>query len=315
MRASPVAVTGAAGFVGACAVRRLLQQGREVHALLRSESNLWRLLDLLGKITVHRVDLRDQPGIRSVLQGIRPAVVIHAAAQGTYDQQSEARQILESNVLGTYHLLEAATEVGLELFVNLGSSSEYGLSPHPMSEQDRLQPNTIYAVAKAAQTHLCRVMAERGLIEVVTLRLFSVFGPWEKPTRLIPNLIRRARAGLPLELSSPNTARDFIYVEDVLDVLEDFEKLSRCNGEVINLGTGTQSTLRQVVEAVEEVVGHPVAVRWHARPPRPWDADTWQADVTMGRRMLAWSPQHTLAGGVKRLADWMEEHRDAYEIG
>lgn len=315
MRPDRIAITGSAGFVGACIVRRLLRRGCVVHALLRAESNLWRLRDVLSTITLHRLDLRDRAGVRSTLEAIRPGVVVHAAAHGTYDQQSEGCQILESNVLGTFHLLEALSAIGGKLFINLGSSSEYGYSRHPMSEQDRLEPNTLYAVSKAAQTYLCGVMARMGQTAVVTLRLFSVYGPWEKPTRLMPNLIRRALAGLPLELSSPDTARDFVYIDDVLDVLEDFEKLSGCNGEVINLGSGTQSTLRQVVKAVEEVVGCPLEAHWHARSVQPWDANTWRADIAKARNLLAWSPRRTLSEGVKLFADWMEEHGSAYAIG
>src|ERR671938_597453 len=99
---------------------------------------------------------------------------------------------------------------------------------------------------------------------VVVFRLFSVYGPWEEPTRLVPTMIRRARAGLPLEMVSPRTARDFVYVDDVLDALAGFGRLEGLSGEVINLGSGAQSTLAEVVELVREIVSSRSEVRWGA---------------------------------------------------
>src|SRR6185503_9394768 len=103
-----------------------------------------------------------------------------------------------TDVIGTLNLLEASEAAGVLLFVNAGSSSEYGYRTDPMRETDRVEPASVYAVAKAAQTHLANLFGRRGAMAVVTFRLFSVFGPWEDPARLFPTLLRRAKAGAPL---------------------------------------------------------------------------------------------------------------------
>jgi nucleoside-diphosphate-sugar epimerase len=174
-----------------------------------------------------------------------------------------------------------------------------------MRETARLAPNSVYAVAKAAQTHLASLVARRGAMAVVTFRLFSVYGPWEEPTRLLPTIIRRAAAGLPLEMAAPETARDFVYVDDVLDAMLDVDRLPAVTGEVFNLASGIQSTLRDVVEAVQAVVGDRSEVRWGAMASRRWDTDRWQADVSRARTVLGWSPKHTLREGIARMAAWM----------
>ncbi len=311
---SPIVVTGASGFIGNCAVRRLMQEGCEVHVLLRAEAQMWRLYDLLDRITIHRVDLCDGQSVRAALEKISPQTILHAATHGAYEWQSDARRILETNVLGTFNLLEAALAVHAKIFISTGTSSEYGYKDQPMSEADRLEPNSIYAIAKATQTHLCCLLAKNSPMSIVAFRLFSIYGPWEEPKRLMPILIRRARAGLPLELSSPNTARDFIYVDDLLDILLDFARMAALNGEIINLGSGVQSTLREVVEIVQEVVGARSEVRWNALSARKWDAKRWQAEISKARALLGWSSQCTLREGVRRMAEWMEEHgEEIYE--
>jgi nucleoside-diphosphate-sugar epimerase len=309
---NPVLVTGASGFIGCCAVRRLLADGAEVHLLLRPDADTWRLTDILDGVRVHRVDLADAGAVEAAVRKSAPGAVVHLAAYGAYEWQAESRRILETNVAGSLNLLEASLAAGVGVFVNAGSSSEYGYKKEPMRETDRLEPNSVYAVAKAAQTYLASLMAGRGDMSTTTCRLFSVYGPWEEPTRLLPTVIRRARAGLPLEMTAPDTARDFVYVDDVLDALLGFDRLRTTNGEVLNLGSGIQSTLRDVVDAVMAVVSSRSEVRWGAMAARRWDTNQWQADISKARTVLGWAPRRSLHEGIASMAEWMEKAGDAY---
>ena len=138
----PVLVTGASGFVGACVVRELVARGREVHILLRRDSQTWRLDDLHDQVIVHRASLIDAEATRAVVLDVRPRAVLHLAAHGAYESQADAPGILQTNILGTYHLLAASAEAGVKVFVNACSSSEYGFKARPMKETDRLEPNS-----------------------------------------------------------------------------------------------------------------------------------------------------------------------------
>jgi nucleoside-diphosphate-sugar epimerase len=299
-------VTGAAGFVGAAAVHELVARGLDVHTVVRPGSDPWRLAQVADKAHRHAVDLTDASAVRRVFAAIRPDVVFHLAAHGAYESQADAGRILTTNILGTLHLLDAAVASGVELFVSAGSSSEYGFKAEPMREIDRLDPNSVYAVGKAAQTHLCRLSAQRyPRMAVVTLRLFSVYGPWEEPTRLIPTLIRRASAGLPLEMAAPDIARDFVFVGDVLRALLDLDRLRRASGAVLNLGTGIETTLRAVVEAVQDLCGHRSEVVWGKMPARQWDTNRWVADRSEAARVLGWEPHVEFRTGLARTAEWM----------
>jgi len=310
-----VLVTGASGFVANCAVRRLLNENCDVHILLRDEAKMWRLSDIQDRLHIHRANIIDAAAVRSVMQAAAPEVVLHLAAYGAYEAQAEARHILETNILGAYNVLEASIAAKVRLFINTGSSSEYGYRNEAMQESDRVIPNSVYAVAKAAQTHLCGLLAQSGEMAVVTFRLFSVYGPWEEPARLFPTILQRARAGLRLEMVSPDTVRDFIYVEDVLDALLNFDALTRMKGEVFNLGSGRQSTMRDVVAAVQAAVGDRSEVRWGGMKARRWDSTCWQADISKARTELGWEPKISLLDGVQRMAEWIEQAGDAYTHG
>jgi nucleoside-diphosphate-sugar epimerase len=309
----PVFVTGAAGFVGAGATHALLDLGHEVHVLLRPTSRPWRLRSVWSRLHVHRADLLDPGAVRESVRRARPGVILHLATHGAYEHQADARRIFQTNLLGTYNLLEAAAEQGARLVVNAGSSSEYGLKTGPMCEVDRLEPNSFYAIAKAAQTHLCAFMSRRASLPVVTFRLFSVYGPWEEPARLVPTLIRRARAELPIEMAAPATARDFIYLEDVVSALLGFPRLAEHAGETFNLGTGQQTTLEEVVCLVLELVGSRSEVRWGVMPARQWDSTAWRADTSLTGRQLGWAPRFSLREGLTRTIAWMAERGDEHE--
>jgi nucleoside-diphosphate-sugar epimerase len=309
---NPVLVTGGAGFVGACAVHELLRRGHEVHALLRPQSNLWRLASVLERLHVHQGDLNDTMAVREVVHDVRPRAVLHLATHGAYESQSDARTILRTNVLGTWNLLEACAEAGVAAFVSAGSSSEYGFKSEPMRETDLLEPNSFYAVGKAAQTHLCQLMARRSPMGVAVFRLFSVYGPWEEPTRLIPTLIRRTRAGLPLNMTSPQTVRDFVFIDDVLEALLDLPAVAQLCGEVINLGTGIETSLEEVVLLIREFLGSESEVCWGAMADRHWDSTRWAADARRAKALLNWEPRHSLRQGLAHTAAWMHAAEDTY---
>lgn len=306
-------ITGASGFVGACLLRRLVENGQEVHVLLRRSARLWRITDLDGRFFAHECDLLDRDRVKQVIAEIQPAVIYHLAAYGAYSYQDDADQILKSNIDGTWNLLQACQTIDFELFVNTGSSSEYGFKKAPMKESDLLEPASYYAVAKAAQTLLCSHFARSQRRPVVTFRLFSVYGPYEEPTRLVPTLMKALHEGAPMKLVSPHIARDMIYVDDVVDAYLLIERLGGFTGEYFNIATGVQSSMSDIVQVSAQVSGRTTEFRWGSMEARSWDTDVWVAETGKARAQLDWVPRDNLSSGLKKTWDWFTKHWHLYQ--
>jgi UDP-glucose 4-epimerase len=306
-----VLVTGAAGFVGANLARRLVDDGHQVHVLLRPDHDLWRLADVLDDLRVHHASLEDVDDVRVAVRRIAPDRVFHLAAHGAYPDQTDFRRMVETNVLGTMNLMEALVEQGAEAVVNTGSSSEYGFKDHPPDEDEPLEPNSHYAVTKAAATMYCHQVGPRHGLRLCTVRLYSVYGPFEEPRRLWPTLLLRALEGRLPPLVGPGVARDYVHVDDVVEAYLLAATAPQVEpGAVYNVGTGVQTTLAELVEVCRRTLSVEDEPRWGSMPERTWDTDTWVANVTRIGRTLGWRPRTTVADGVVRFVDWFRQHPD-----
>jgi nucleoside-diphosphate-sugar epimerase len=305
-------VTGATGFIGANLCRRLVEQGEEVHVIVRRQSNRWRIADLAGNLHMHEADICEADEVERVFAAARPDVIYHLATHGAYSYQTDGQQILITNVFGLWNLLQSAKKRGYELFVNTGSSSEYGQKDFAMREADVLEPNSFYAVAKSAQSLLCQHSSRMNELPIVTLRLFSVYGPWEEPKRFIPTLMMAAIEGRPIDMVSRETARDFVHIDDVVDAYLMIDKLKVLRGEILNVGTGVQDSVAQVVQAMEEVISGRVDATWGKMAPRTWDSDVWVADASKLRRLTGFTPRTTIREGLARSLPWFRSHMQFY---
>jgi nucleoside-diphosphate-sugar epimerase len=299
-------VTGAGGFVGANLVRHLLSRGDEPVALVRRGGNSWRLQDLAADARIEFVDLRRPDDVAALVAKLRPEVVFHLAAHGAYSWQADFEAMLAVNVRATEALLAGARRADAR-FVQAGSSSEYGFSDRATSELDRVEPNSHYAVTKVAATHLCRLAAAQHGQHAITLRLYSVYGPWEEPGRLMPTLVDRALEGGYPPLVAPETARDFVWIEDVCDAFVRAATTDPVDrGAVINVASGEQTTLRALVDIVRslfEVESEPV---WGAMPARNWDTSVWVGDPSSAVDLIGWRAATPVGQGLGALATWMQ---------
>ncbi|MGQ0679156.1 MAG: NAD-dependent epimerase/dehydratase family protein [Actinomycetota bacterium] len=308
-----VALSGGSGFVGANLTRRLIDEGHEVFLLLRPGARRWRL-DLVPEAVRVVADLGDQDSVERAINGIRPNWVFHLATYGAYPGQTDLRSMVRANLNGAINLLEAAIAAGAQVFVNTGSSSEYGHKDHPPAENESLEPNSHYAWTKAAATHYCSFTASRYDIRIPTLRLYSVYGPYEEPGRLVPTLVFCGLRGKLPPLVNPSTARDFVHIDDVCDAyLLAAGSSTGQTGPVYNVGSGVQTTMAQIVELVRRRLNIAEEPAWATMAPRSWDTDTWVSNNRKITTELGWSPQVSLEQGLDRLAFWFERHPKLHE--
>jgi nucleoside-diphosphate-sugar epimerase len=304
-----VIITGAAGFIGANLALRLVREGHEVHLLVRPGSDSWRLAAVRHDARLHRVDLADEETLRAVVGQIKPDWIFHLAAHGAYPSQTDIHRMVQTNLTGTINLVEACLRTGFETLVHTGSSSEYGFKDQAPSEDERLEPNSGYAVTKASATLFCRHIAQSRKVQITTLRLYSVFGPYEEPSRLMPRLILRGLRGMLPPLADPNSARDYIYVDDVSDAL----LLAAANpgperGAIFNVGTGVQTSLREAVEIARRLMGIRAEPAWGTLPARQWDTSTWVSQSHKFRDLHRWAPRYSFEHGFETMIRWFREH-------
>lgn len=308
-----VLVTGAAGFVGANLTGELVHLGADVHALVRPSTQLWRIGEIIPRLTIHSGDITHLDQVQEIINKVQPEVIFHLAVHRASSSSQDRLATFQANVLGTLNLLEATTPLDYHRFIYIGGSLEYGARKTPLRESDRLEPTTFFGATKAASTLLCQQFARANRRPMVMLRLFSVYGYWEPPTRLIPTAIMAALRNEEISLTSPGYRRDLIFVEDVVEACLLAMKAEKAIGEIINVGSGEQWSNEQVVEMVQAVSGRRFAVRVGEYPARPSDTAHWVADNRKAQKLLGWEPRHTLRSGLEKTVAWLRIHQEAYE--
>jgi len=309
-----ILVTGATGFIGANLLHHLANLGLKPYVMLRNKSNTWRINDIINGLRLSNVDISDREAVTSAIKEIKPHVIFHMATYGGYVTQIDHDLTVRTNYLGTVNLLNACKASGFELFINTGSSSEYGIKSDPMKETDALDPVTEYGAIKAAASLYCQAMAKKEALPVVTLRIFSPYGYFEGPERLIPSVIRSCLRGEDPKLSNVESVRDFIFIEDVIDAfMKVINAKERAIGEVFNVGGGIQYSVGDVVNNIISLTGANVTPCWGSVPNPRNEPKCWQADILKAKIELKWSPVIPLTEGLKKTILWFRKNEVLYK--
>ena len=310
-----VLITGGAGFIGVNFVYKFLDLGYEVNLLEKQRVNLWRLEDIKEKIKFHYIDLKNSNKLGSLITYLKPQIILHFAALGTYPRKQQGvKEIIETNLLGTINLVNACSKIKFKCFINTGSSSEYGIKERPMKENDLLEPNNLYGITKAAATMYCQNTARKLGLPIVTVRPFAVYGYFEEKERLIPTVIKSCLTNKELKLSSSESVRDFIFIEDVISAyLTIIENIQEIKGEIFNLGTGKQATIKEVVNLVKKITKSDVKPQYGQAKPAQTEPKNWVADISKIKKILNWQPKYNLKDGLKKDIEWFKKNISLYK--
>jgi nucleoside-diphosphate-sugar epimerase len=291
-------ITGGTGFIGANLVRDLINHHHNVGLLLRKEYKSWRLKGLSSRITPLASDLSDAEDLKRAVLAYHPDIIFHLAAYGSYPKtEADLDLMIRTNIIGTRNLFEAA---GRTPVINAGSSSEYGIKPSAMREIDVCLPDNDYGWSKLSQTVFSQMK------QAVTLRLFHVYGPWEEPARLIPHLIKAKIQKTPVRLI--NSIRDYVFVDDVIDAFRRaLDRYGSLKGQVVNIGSGGQTNVRQLLGILEKIDPLKLDVTWDYVPVQT-EPEIWCSDISKAREVLGWSPQHDLEKGLRKTYSWWKEY-------
>ena len=314
-------VTGAAGFIGSHIVEALLARGDDVVGLDNFDDfydpavkreNLRHVGSHPGFRLVE-ADVRDADRVRHVLADARPDLVVHLAARAGVRPSIEAPALYaDVNVRGTAVLLAAARDAGVARIVFSSSSSVYGdASPVPFRESEpAVQPVSPYAATKRAAELLCETFARlEPRLRIISLRLFTVYGPRQRPDLAIHKFTRLIAAGQPVPFFGDGTAsRDYTYITDIVQgILAAIERTRQpsVEHEIYNLGESATTTLSDLIAMLEAALGR--SARLDRKPPQPGDVRRTFADVSRARAALGYAPSVPIRDGIARFVAWFRE--------
>jgi nucleoside-diphosphate-sugar epimerase len=303
-------VTGAAGFIGSRLSAVLAEAAWDVRGVdaftpyydPSAKRHQATALHELG-VDVTERDLMGGP-LDDLVEGVD--VVFHFAAQpGVRHSWDDFDTYLTNNVAATQSLLEAAQRRPTPPRVVFASSSSvYGQTDGSVNEDSPTRPYSPYGVTKLAAEHLCSAYAQNFGLPTVSLRLFTVYGPGQRPDMAFHKLIRAALAGVPFPVYGDGSqVRAFTYVDDVVDAAVRAATTALDPGTVLNISGGSTCTLRSVFDVVEQATGTPVDVHYSAT--QAGDVRSTDADISRARSVIGWQPAVSLADGLARQVDQM----------
>jgi polyisoprenyl-phosphate glycosyltransferase len=311
----PILVLGASGFVGANLYRMVASERDDVHGAV-GRLPAWRLVDAPAN-RIHEVDLLLESDLLHLLDTIQPQTIFNCVAYGAYSFERDPRRIYETNFLLTERILRTLGDRRIAAYVHAGSSSEYGLNSAGPEESAPVEPNSDYSVSKLGSANLIAFHGRVKSVPCVNLRLYSVYGPLEDSSRLIPAVVRHGLDGSYPPLVGPQTSRDFVYVADVCEafIKAALRMSPALRGTSINIGTGRKTTIDELSQAAGAFFRIDAQPVFGSMEGRAWDVTDWYANPGLAERSLGWSPRVELVEGLARTARWFDSlpDKDAYE--
>lgn len=309
-----ILITGASGFIGANICRFFYQLGYEVFALTGPNNHNWRIDDL--QINKKFIDITSINDVQKYISEVQPNIIVNCAAYGAYSNQDNIDKIYKVNVGGLKNLLESSIDLkSLNCFIQLGSSSEYGTNCSGPNEFDNLMPDSHYAISKISANYLINFYSNKYKIKAFNLRLYSVYGPYEEISRLIPKLLIEVYNKKLPPLVNKNISRDFIYIDDVCRAILELSNIASqlTGGMAFNIGSNTCTTLENLINVVIDNFDINVKPNWGSMENRVWDHSYWFSNSNLAKQVFGWEAKIQLLEGLKKTYQWMIDNDDIVE--
>lgn len=310
-----ILVTGGAGFIGSGFCARCLAEGHDVHVLddlndfydpAIKRANLAALGD---GVTFHHADIRDTQTVARIVRTGRFDTIAHLAARaGVRPSITAPRLYIETNITGTYNLLEAARDAGVPRFISASSSSVYGLIKEVPFREDMCLNQTIspYAATKLAAEQLCSNFSHLYGMRIVSLRFFTVYGPGQRPDLAIHKFTKAVETGGVIErYGDGSTRRDYTYLDDIVQGMIACLSYEGPLYDVFNLGESETTTLSELIAHIEVATGKKANIK--VLPEQPGDVPLTYADITKARKNLGYRPSTKIADGIPKFVEWYRQ--------
>lgn len=317
-------VTGAAGFIGSHLVETLVEAGHDVRVLVRyngrdDRGHLDRLpKSVIEAVEVHRGDLKDPEAVRKAVKGQEWVLHLGALIAIPYSYQNPL-DVVQTNVLGTSHVLDAVRDSDTIERVVLTSTSEvYGTAQYvPIDEAHPLVGQSPYAATKIASDALGLSYYRSFQLPVTVLRPFNTFGPRQSARAIIPSIISQALVSPSIRLGSLDPRRDLTYVKDTASAFLAIAGCDSALGRTVNVGRGEDLTIGELVERIGRIMGVAIEVKSDEQRVRPAKSEVGRllAGTALAQELFAWKSKHTLDQGLEATIAYVREHLSDYRVG
>lgn len=315
-----VLVTGGAGFIGSYTAKKLVSQGYEVIIIdnfndyYDSQLKEERVLNLLKgyEVKLYRDDISNLESLRRVFIDNKIDIVVHQAAQaGVRYSLINPEVYQESNIKGTYNILECCREFNVRKLVFASSSSVYGKRAKVPFKEDENTDNPIsfYAATKKITETMCYTYHSLYNIKMIGLRYFTCYGEWGRPDMAFFSFTKKIIEESTIDIyGEGKMKRDFTYIDDIVDGVMRAVEVD-LDYEVINLGYGSPSELMYFVQLLENIIGKEAKKRF--LPIQKGDVYVTYADINKAKKLLNWLPKTQLEQGVEMFVEW---YKDYYKV-
>lgn len=314
-----ILITGGAGFIGSSLVDALLKDPENSITCLDNFDPFYNpqfkrdnIKNHLKKTNYKLVedDVRNLNEIKKLSRHYD--VIIHLAAKaGVIPSLQDPRIYTQVNILGTQNLLEFARQSNCKKFIFASSSSVYGINPHlPWNEKEQVSaPISPYAATKVSGELLGHVYSHLYNFQFISLRLFTVYGPKQRPDLVICKFIKLISQGKPITIyGKGDTKRDYTYIDDIVSGFIAALDYSDSQYEVINLGNNKPIKLIKLIEKIEKGVGKKAII--NKLPERPGDVPITYADISKAEKLFNYKPATSLSDGLRNFISWFKKQND-----
>jgi NAD dependent epimerase/dehydratase len=319
---SRVLVTGGGGFIPSHLVAELVRRGASVRALVRYTSRgdrgaLEWIADDVADAEVVFGDIRDIESVADAMDGME--VVFHLAAQIAIPYSYvNPRDYFETNVLGTLNVARTALDNGVRRLIHTSTSEVYGTAQTvPITEDHPLEAQSPYAASKVGADKLIDSFHRSFELPSTVLRPFNTFGPHQSARAVIPTILSQALAGGTLRLGSLEPRRDMTFVADTVAGFVAAAESDTAIGRTVQLGTGTDHSIGDIVDTVGEILGRPLEVELDEQRVRPAGSEVMRliSSPRLAHELLDWTPSYDLRAGLETTLAWVEANLHRFRVG
>ena len=316
-----VMVTGAGGFIASHLSEKLIGMGANVTAFIRYNSrNDFGFIEefplaVREKMKIVSGDLRDPEAVYDAMRGNE--IIFHLGALIAIPYSYvHPREVIETNVMGTYNILNAARRQNVKKIVHTSTSEVYGTAiTVPIAEDHPLQGQSPYSASKIGADKIAESFYRSYNLSVATIRPFNTYGPRQSARAVIPTIITQALKTNNIQLGSLQPTRDLTYVKDTVAGFIAVAESAKSVGETINIGSGFEISIGDLAQKIASLIGVKIKVAVDEKRMRPKQSEVerlW-ADNRKAKKMLGWNPRYTLEKGLEETIEWIKNNLNSYK--